>query len=147
MSFSLSQCKVPNAKSDIRKSFRYIDKLSCATSAVKLGLKKYLETISKTRYKGVIKYDKFCGMVEELLEHCCDMPFVQIRYYDVTLNEYEIISHIRSAIISKNTNKLYTLADVKNLSSRRNDTRDIKVVKGHLSDEEAKKFFENLEVI
>lgn len=147
MGFSLSQCNVPNAKSDIRKSFKYIDKLSCATNAVKLGLKKYLETIIKTRYRGVIKYDKFCIMVEELLEHCCGMPFIQIRYSDVALNEYEIISHIRSAIISKNINRLYTLADVKSLGSRRNDTRDIKVVKGHLSDEEAKKFFENLEVI
>ena len=121
MSFSMTNVKIKSkTKFNPREYYSYVYNNPLLTDNVRYALKRYMDFRLSKRCLG-LNIQKQKDMINDLLQFCCNKPYLNIKYSDVYNNENEIIYQIKRAIYygatkclynaHKEDNTVYTVSD------------------------------------
>lgn len=160
MSFSLSQIqrKCNNRKvtniNKIKQCYKYVNSLDILTDNVKYGLTKYLDYRFKQRKTNDLQYTLLQDMIKELLENCCQLPYIKIGINQCKLNECEILYQIKKAIYFGATKHIYSIyANMENtqildsMSFRKDILPPQRIKETNIEIQTVKNYFSDLEII
>lgn len=147
MSFSMTNIKIKSkTKFNPREYYSYIYNNPLLTRNVSYALKRYMDYRLSKRCVG-LSMQKQKNMISDLLEFCCNKPYLDIKYSDVYDNENEIIYQIKRAICFGATKKLYNdELDVQDFDVSQFTKPPKRLTQRITTDEEIKDYFGDIEL-
>lgn len=147
MSFSMTNVKIKSkTKFNPREYYSYVYNNPLLTDNVRYALKRYMDFRLSKRCLG-LSIQKQKDMINDLLQFCCNKPYLNIKYSDVYNNENEIIYQIKRAIYYGATKKLYNdNLDIQDFQVNEFTKPPKRLTQRITTDQEIKDYFGDIEI-